>query len=217
MSDAERALVNPAYVERATDTVSKIREASDLPPGATECIIGRPPRRHDVAPKVVLVASQVTRNLGIALRRAREELGLSLRDVGRRSGGRFTASGIAGYERGERRISVERLCELAEIYGVPPERLLADATQSVGTAHTRIDLSAVHNLSLPELRHLIADRIDEVLTTGARKPVPERISLRLGDLEILAGTAGSPADLMQRIIEAVVQEGAQTSPARTTP
>jgi transcriptional regulator with XRE-family HTH domain len=166
--------------------------------------------------KVVLVASQVTRSLGTALRRAREELGLSLRDASRRSGGRFTASGIAGYERGERRISVERLCELAEIYGVPPDRLLTDAMRPAGTAPTRIDLSAVDSLS-PDIRHLIADRIAEVLTTGVGEPVPDRISLRLGDLEILAGTTGSPAEVMHRIIEAVVQEGVANDAANNDP
>jgi transcriptional regulator with XRE-family HTH domain len=164
----------------------------------------------------VLVASLVTHNLGIALRRARTELGLSLRDASRRSGGRFTASGIAGYERGERRISVERLCELAELYEAPPERLLTDAIRPSGTAPIRIDLSTVSSLS-PDMRHLIADRNEEVLTTGSDEPAPDRIAVRLGDLEILAGTAGSAPELMQRIREAVVHDGVAVEPSRADP
>jgi transcriptional regulator with XRE-family HTH domain len=140
------------------------------------------------------------------LRRAREELGLSLRDVSRSSGGRFTASGIAGYERGERRISVERLCELAEVYGTTPERLLADATAPTRAVPRRIDLSAVESLS-PDVRHLIADEIEHVLAP-AGEPASDQISVRLGDLEILAGTAGrSAADLLKRIREALVRDG----------
>ena len=72
----------------------------------------------------------VGRDAGSVLRRARRGRGLTLRDVGIRSGGRFTASTVAGYERGERNISLQRFCELAHFYGVEPERLLAEALHS---------------------------------------------------------------------------------------
>ena len=64
--------------------------------------------------------------VGRALRRARHAQGLTLRDVGIRSGGIFTPTAVAGYERGERAISLERFCELATFYGVAPEDLLAE-------------------------------------------------------------------------------------------
>lgn len=63
---------------------------------------------------------------GRALRRARMARGLTLRDVGYRSDGAFTPTAVAGYERGERSISLQRFCELAAFYGVAPERLLAE-------------------------------------------------------------------------------------------
>ncbi len=63
--------------------------------------------------------------VGAALRRAREASGMTLHMVEVASAGRFKASTVAGYERGERAISVARLVELAAIYGTPPERLMA--------------------------------------------------------------------------------------------
>lgn len=66
-------------------------------------------------------------DVGRALRRARSGRGLTLRDVGMRSAGKFTPTAVAGYERGERKISLQRFCELATFYGIEPERLLAEA------------------------------------------------------------------------------------------
>ncbi len=65
--------------------------------------------------------------MGRALRRARQARGFTLRDVGIRSGGIFTPTAVAGYERGERAISLQRFCRLATFYGVAPEDLLAEA------------------------------------------------------------------------------------------
>src|SRR6185436_9177026 len=50
-----------------------------------------------------------------AVRRARE---LSLDDVERTSGGRWSASVVGAYERGFRNLSLPRLRELADFYGV---------------------------------------------------------------------------------------------------
>jgi transcriptional regulator with XRE-family HTH domain len=63
--------------------------------------------------------------VGEVLRRARLSRGLTLRQVEQLSNGRFKPSSVAGYERAERRISVESFVELASTYGVPPERLLS--------------------------------------------------------------------------------------------
>ncbi len=157
------------------------------------------------------MGKHVTRDLGRALRQAREERGLSLREASRRSQGRFTPSGIAGYERGERRISVERMCALAEVYGVRPERLLAAGLHPAGAAPVEVDLSSLERLP-PELRTLLAGYIEEVLTM--RGPAdPDRISLRSGDLEILAGSAsGSVADLYRRMRDALADNDGETEP-----
>jgi transcriptional regulator with XRE-family HTH domain len=59
-----------------------------------------------------------------AVRRARE---MSLDDVERSSGGRWSASAVGAYERGFRNLSLPRLRELAEFYGVPMGVLLGEA------------------------------------------------------------------------------------------
>lgn len=65
--------------------------------------------------------------LGSELRAARLRAGLRLREVGPRTRNAFKASAVGGYERGERSISVERLCQLAEVYGARPDAILASA------------------------------------------------------------------------------------------
>ena len=62
--------------------------------------------------------------MGRALRRARSGRGLTLRDVGMRSAGKFTPTAVAGYERGERKISLQRFCELAPPHPAPRPLLL---------------------------------------------------------------------------------------------
>jgi transcriptional regulator with XRE-family HTH domain len=66
---------------------------------------------------------------GRALRDARLADGLTLREVGERSGGAFTPTAVAGYERAERSISLERFCALCAFYGVAPDRLLAEIVE----------------------------------------------------------------------------------------
>lgn len=58
-----------------------------------------------------------------AVRRARE---MSLDDVERTSGGRWSASAVGAYERGFRNLSLPRLRELADFYTVPMGVLLGE-------------------------------------------------------------------------------------------
>ena len=64
--------------------------------------------------------------VGRALRRARLARGLTLRQVGERSLGAFKPTAVAGYERAERTISLERFYALCLFYGVAPTQLLAE-------------------------------------------------------------------------------------------
>src|SRR3954449_8964901 len=75
---------------------------------------------------------EYARELGARLRAIREQRRWSLRDVNEASHGRFTGSAVGTYERGERGISVQRLSELAELYGVPVERFLPDSPMRDG-------------------------------------------------------------------------------------
>ena len=81
--------------------------------------------------------SEFLRTLGDVLRIARGERGLKLKDVSMWSGQRFAPTTVAGYEHGDRSISLERFCALAGVYGIPPEDLLrrvleAEASRSAG-------------------------------------------------------------------------------------
>jgi transcriptional regulator with XRE-family HTH domain len=62
--------------------------------------------------------------LGSRLRAIRMQQHLSLHAVERKSGGKWKAVVVGSYERGDRAVSVQRLSELAEFYGVPVGDLL---------------------------------------------------------------------------------------------
>lgn len=62
--------------------------------------------------------------LGARLRAIRAQQHLSLHGVERKSDGRWKAVVVGSYERGDRAVSVQRLAELAEFYGVPVGELL---------------------------------------------------------------------------------------------
>jgi transcriptional regulator with XRE-family HTH domain len=74
------------------------------------------------------------RAVGDELRRARQEAGLALRDLNPRSAMEFKASAVGGYERGERSISLDRFCRLAELYGVAPDHLLTRVLERAAPA-----------------------------------------------------------------------------------
>jgi transcriptional regulator with XRE-family HTH domain len=76
--------------------------------------------------------SSVARTLGDVLRAVRESRSLSLRQVTVRSRGGFKPSSVASYERAERRITVDRLFTLAELYRVSPEHIIAEVSRRLG-------------------------------------------------------------------------------------
>lgn len=73
--------------------------------------------------------------LGARLRAIRAQQHLSLHGVERKSDGRWKAVVVGSYERGDRAVSVQRLAELAEFYGVPVGELLPQehAHAGIGT------------------------------------------------------------------------------------
>ncbi len=62
--------------------------------------------------------------VGARLRVVRDELGMSLEEVERKSEGQFHASTMGMYERGDRALLVSHLYEIARFYGVDPTYLL---------------------------------------------------------------------------------------------
>ncbi|MEY2463500.1 MAG: hypothetical protein QOH64_1638 [Acidimicrobiaceae bacterium] len=99
--------------------------------------------------------------VGRRLRAVRRAGRFSLDEVERTSGGRWSASAIGAYERGFRNLSLPRLRELAEFYGVPMGVLLGEndgdaATTVARPAKVMLDLSALAatDEAAPMLRYL---------------------------------------------------------------
>ncbi len=65
-------------------------------------------------------------DLGRRLRHYRQRAGLSIYDVEKLTGRHFST--ISKYERGERHPRIETVRELAEIYEVPPARLITEVS-----------------------------------------------------------------------------------------
>jgi transcriptional regulator with XRE-family HTH domain len=146
--------------------------------------------------------------LGDAIRDARRRAGMSLRDLERSSNGRFKPSAVGGYERGERDISTERLVELAYAIGTPPDALLSDCLRRLFSDSYRevsIDLTKLHETHGREV---------EVVEGFARRIRQERgdlqagvLTVRAGDLQIIAGEAGTDVPTLLEAIEPAVVRG----------
>jgi transcriptional regulator with XRE-family HTH domain len=144
--------------------------------------------------------------IGRALRRTRNARGLTLRGVAAASGGSFKATSVAGYERGERSISLERFCDLCRIYGTAPERLLADIVSAAeGRAEPEIDLTVLETLGSEE-GALISGFIGQVRALRSA-PGGDTIMLRAGDLEVLAtASRKKPEELLEMLRPAIRRE-----------
>lgn len=135
--------------------------------------------------------------VGIALRRARRARGLTLRAVSTLSDGRYKPTSIAGYERGERTISLERFSDLCRLYDVDPSTLLTEILETAGSApEPGLDLERLEALGSSEAA-LVAGFVREIRTLRRGRP-SDAIVLRAGDVEVLATAAGKrPEDLIE--------------------
>jgi len=132
---------------------------------------------------------EILEETGHALRRARRARGLTLRDVGTDSQGQFKPTAVAGYERAERAISLERFCALAQLYGMSPERLLSQILWRIGGRPEPIlDRRRVPDLPSDEAG-TIGDFIEEVRRLRGNSN-GETITIRIEDLEVLATVTG---------------------------
>ena len=106
--------------------------------------------------------------VGKRLRSVRRIRGLSLDDVERESGGRWSASAVGAYERGFRNLSLPRLRDLAGFYDVPMGVLLGEEELAGGArSQSRLVLDLVSLQNVPEaesvlryLRSIILERGD---------------------------------------------------------
>ncbi len=151
-----------------------------------------------------MVRIDLQQAVGRELRRVRLERHITLDDVRRLSGGRFKPSALGSYERGERALSLARFNELARLYRLPSDRLLADVLRSMDEpigSHVVVDLTRLSASEDPEAR-LVAAFVHDI--RARRGDLSSVITLRSGDLDALAGTVGIPgADLLERLPEAL--------------
>lgn len=150
--------------------------------------------------------------VGTALRRARRARGLTLRAVSTLSDGRYKPTSIAGYERGERSISLERFCDLCRLYDADPSTLLTEILEIAGGApEPGLDLERLEALGSSEAA-LVAGFVREIRTLRRGRP-SDAIVLRAGDVEVLATAAGKrPEDLIE-ILGLTRASGEPTAPA----
>jgi hypothetical protein len=118
---------------------------------------------------------------------------MTLRDVGVASKGVFKPTAVAGYERAERSISLERFCELARLYQMEPERLLAQIMwRAKGRPEPTVDRDKIQTLPSRE-RDVLDGFIRQV--RRMRGLIDDgTITIRIHDLEVLATVSGSRLD-----------------------
>lgn len=155
---------------------------------------------------------QLALEIGRAIRRARLDRGMTLKELADSSAGRFRPTSLAGYERGERTISVVRFCELCHLLDLSPGRLLQEITRTVyGDGEPKFDLTELEARDEPE-GELIAGFIRKVLVQRA-DPDVETIALRAGDVEVLASVAGTTPDELHEIVSSAQRSVSESDPA----
>jgi transcriptional regulator with XRE-family HTH domain len=142
------------------------------------------------------------RALGGRLRAIRTQQGLSLHGVEEKSQGRWKAVVVGSYERGDRAVTVQRLAELADFYGVPVSELLPESPPS-GAAEPPPKLI----LDLEKLQLVPAERAGPLARYAAtiqaqRGDYNGRVlSIRQDDLRTLAVIYDeSPSALTEQLI-----------------
>lgn len=141
--------------------------------------------------------------LGGRLRAIRQQQALSLQAVEERSGGRWKAVVVGSYERGDRAITVSKLIELAEFYGVPVSQLLPDGEPlyRASAVPTKLVLNLELMAKLPS--EAVGPLAKFVANIQARRgDYNGRIlTIRQSDLETLALLFDrSPADTLSHLV-----------------
>ena len=146
--------------------------------------------------------SEYAKTLGARLRAIRTQQGLSLHGVEEKSRGRWKAVVVGSYERGDRAVTVQKLAELADFYGVPVSELLPEGRpSSASEPATKIVLNLERLFQLP------ADQVGPLARYAAaiqsqRGDYNGRVlSIRQEDLRSLAVIYdASPSQLTDQLI-----------------
>lgn len=148
--------------------------------------------------------------LGVRLRRIRHQQGMSLADVQARSDGRWKAVVVGAYERGDRAITIGRLQELAEFYGVPIADLLPQPTNSDRATGQHdvngryvLDLTRFEPKGLAGRPHLLPIARFAAQVRARRGDHNGRVlTVRASDLDALALTIGQDVEVLVKRLRA---------------
>jgi transcriptional regulator with XRE-family HTH domain len=147
--------------------------------------------------------TEYAKALGARLRAIRTQQGLSLHGVEEKSKGRWKAVVVGSYERGDRAVTVQRLAELAEFYGVPVGELLpagAAAAAAEPAARIVIDLEQLSSVSPEEAAPLA--RYAATIQSQRGDYNGRILSIRHEDLRSLAVIYdASPSALTEQLID----------------
>jgi transcriptional regulator with XRE-family HTH domain len=141
--------------------------------------------------------------LGIRLRSIRQQQGLSLQGVEEKSDGRWKAVVVGSYERGDRAVTVQRLSELAEFYGVPMSELLPGANQfgAAREAPPKLVLDLERLQQLEENEKAMLSRFASTIQAQRGDYNGRVLSIRQDDLLTLAVIYDEPpSHLAERLI-----------------
>jgi len=143
--------------------------------------------------------------VGEKLRRIRQERGLSLQEVCERSGGSFVVSTLSAYERGKRSLSLERLSELASIYGQSPTSVIdidgdpRSLRPVAANPPLKIRLDGLRRLGPDERRPL--ETYLEFLRELRGDPTREILTIRKDDLSYLSSLYGVRPQTLRDYLE----------------
>ena len=158
------------------------------------------------------MSSDYAKQLGGKLRAIRTQQGLSLHGVEEKSQGRWKAVVVGSYERGDRAVTVQRLAELADFYGVPVQELLPGSTPG-GAAEPppRLVLDLERLSQVPSEKAGPLQRYAATIQSQRGDYNGKVLSIRQDDLRTLAVIYDQPASLL---IDQLINWGVLDADAR---
>lgn len=146
--------------------------------------------------------SDYAKTLGARLRAIRTQQGLSLHGVEEKSRGRWKAVVVGSYERGDRSVTVQKLAELADFYGVPVSELLpGDSAPSLLIPAPKLVIDLERMAQLPREQAGPLARYVATIQSQRGDYNGRVLSIRQEDLRSLAVIYDkTPADLTEELI-----------------
>ena len=146
--------------------------------------------------------SDYAKALGARLRAIRTQQGLSLHGVEEKSQGRWKAVVVGSYERGDRAVTVQRLSELSDFYGVPVNELLPEGpTTSVTEPASRLIIDLEQLSAVPADKAAPLARYAATIQSQRGDYNGRVLSIRQEDMRSLAVIYdASPGALTEQLI-----------------